>query len=139
QDLFRSQAAQTRRFFNSKAVLANFDKAERFSRKTWGLISLEISHQLFYDRAAQIRCPSDVAQQPLGSSELVECGTLRCESSLQAAAGRSDRILRTCCSLAATMFSSSIISRRVAATTSVHTQISRWLRTQSLTTASSIS
>jgi asparagine synthase (glutamine-hydrolysing) len=77
QDLFRSQAAQTRRFFNSKAVLSNFDKAERFSRKTWGLISLEIWHQLFHDRAAQIRWPSDIAQQTLGSTELVECGTLQ--------------------------------------------------------------
>ena len=33
QDLFRSQAAQTVRIFNSKAVLSNFDKAGRFSRK----------------------------------------------------------------------------------------------------------
>ena len=35
----RSQAARTRPYFNAQAVLANFDKAERFSRKTWGLIS----------------------------------------------------------------------------------------------------
>ena len=55
QDLFCSQAARTRPYFNAQAVLANLEKAERFSRKTWGLISLEIWHQLFHDQAAQIR------------------------------------------------------------------------------------
>jgi asparagine synthase (glutamine-hydrolysing) len=55
QDMFRSQAAQTRPFMKSEAVLGNFDRAGRFSRKTWGLISLEIWHQTFHDRASQIR------------------------------------------------------------------------------------
>jgi asparagine synthase (glutamine-hydrolysing) len=55
QDLFRSQAALTRPYFNAQAVLANFEKAERFSRKTWGLLSLELWHQLFHDRASKIR------------------------------------------------------------------------------------
>lgn len=55
QDIFRSQAARSRPFMKADAVLANFDKAGRFSRKTWGLISLEIWHQTFHDKFSQIR------------------------------------------------------------------------------------
>jgi asparagine synthase (glutamine-hydrolysing) len=69
QDLFRSQAAQNRAFFNSKAVLANFDKAGPFSRKTWGLISLEIWHQLFHDQAARIRWDSAVMRHKVQSAK----------------------------------------------------------------------
>jgi asparagine synthase (glutamine-hydrolysing) len=54
-DIFTTQRDRNREFFNSKAILANFDKAERFSRKVWGLMSLEIWHMLFHDRAAQYR------------------------------------------------------------------------------------
>jgi asparagine synthase (glutamine-hydrolysing) len=54
QDTFRSRAARSRPFMNADAVLANFDRAEQFSRKTWGLISLEIWHQMFHDRASEI-------------------------------------------------------------------------------------
>ena len=32
-------------------MLANFDKAAQFSRKTWGLLSLELWHQAFHDQA----------------------------------------------------------------------------------------
>jgi len=55
QELFRSRAARSRRFFHADAILANFEKTERFSRKAWGLICLEIWHQLFHDQAAKIR------------------------------------------------------------------------------------
>jgi asparagine synthase (glutamine-hydrolysing) len=55
QDIFRSRAARSRPFMNADAVLANFERAGRFSRKTWGLISLEIWHQMFHDRASEIR------------------------------------------------------------------------------------
>lgn len=71
QDMFRSQAARTRPFFNAQAVLANFDKAERFSRKNWGLISLEIWQQLFHDRAAQIRGSLQAAPRSLATSMAV--------------------------------------------------------------------
>jgi asparagine synthase (glutamine-hydrolysing) len=54
-DLFRSHAARTRPFFNADAVLANFDKGGRFSRKVWGLMCLEVWHQSFHDKAAEIR------------------------------------------------------------------------------------
>ena len=53
QDMFRSQSARSRPFINSDAVLANFERAGRFSRKIWGLISLELWHQCFHDRAAE--------------------------------------------------------------------------------------
>ncbi len=54
-DIFNSQAAKTRPFFNADAVLANFEKGGRFSRKIWGLMSLEIWHQTFHDQTSQIR------------------------------------------------------------------------------------
>jgi asparagine synthase (glutamine-hydrolysing) len=54
-DIFSSQRARHRPHFNADAILANFDKAEQFSRKTWGLLSLELWHGLFHDRAAAYR------------------------------------------------------------------------------------
>ncbi len=54
-DIFATQRSRRREFFNSDAILANFDKAERFSRKGWGLLSLELWHQQFHDRAADYR------------------------------------------------------------------------------------
>jgi asparagine synthase (glutamine-hydrolysing) len=54
-DVFATQKSRHREFFNSDAILANFEKAERFSRKTWGLLSLELWHQIFHDRAADYR------------------------------------------------------------------------------------
>lgn len=58
-DIFVTQKNRHREFFNSEAILANFDKGDRFSRKTWGLLSLEIWHQLFHDRAAHYRAMID--------------------------------------------------------------------------------
>jgi asparagine synthase (glutamine-hydrolysing) len=52
QDTFRSRSARQRPFLNADAVLANFASAGRFSRKVWGLLSLELWHQIFHDRAA---------------------------------------------------------------------------------------
>lgn len=54
-DIFSTQKNRHREFFNSDAILANFDKGERFSRKSWGLLSLELWHQIFHDRAADYR------------------------------------------------------------------------------------
>jgi asparagine synthase (glutamine-hydrolysing) len=54
-DVFTTQRSRHREYFNSEAILANFENVERFSRKVWGLMSLELWHQLFHDRAAQYR------------------------------------------------------------------------------------
>jgi asparagine synthase (glutamine-hydrolysing) len=54
-DIFFTQKNRHREFFNTDAILANFDKTEQFSRKTWGLLSLELWHQQFHDRAAEYR------------------------------------------------------------------------------------
>jgi asparagine synthase (glutamine-hydrolysing) len=40
-------------------VLANFQGAHRFSRKTWGLLSLELWHQRFHDRANEFKAMSE--------------------------------------------------------------------------------
>lgn len=55
QDIFRTIKSRHRPYINADAVLANFDKVGRFSRKTWGLLSLELWHQRFHDRAAEYR------------------------------------------------------------------------------------
>jgi len=56
-DIFGSRAARTRPFLKADSVLANFSQAGRFSRKTWGLLSLELWHQSFHDHAPQILIP----------------------------------------------------------------------------------
>ncbi len=55
QDIFRSRNAAQRPFLNAKAVLANIDNSGRFSRKVWGLLSLELWQQMFHDRGAEYR------------------------------------------------------------------------------------
>ena len=55
QDTFRAIKTRHRPYIKADAVLANFDAAGRFSRKTWGLLSLELWHQRFHDRAAEYR------------------------------------------------------------------------------------
>ena len=61
-DVFQSTRARTRPFVNSKAVLANLDGASRFSRKIWGLLSLELWYQTFHDKATVYRAMVD--QEP---------------------------------------------------------------------------
>lgn len=48
-DTFGLMAAKNRPHINSKAVLKNFGDEARFSRKTWGLLSLELWYQQFHD------------------------------------------------------------------------------------------
>ena len=55
RDTFRARDARQRPFLNADAVLANFETAARFSRKVWGLLCLELWHQIFHDRAADYR------------------------------------------------------------------------------------
>jgi len=53
QDIFHSRSALDRPFMNPQAVLANLAGASRFSRKVWGLLSLELWHRIFHDRSAE--------------------------------------------------------------------------------------
>ena len=54
-DTFRTMGIRHRPFINSGSVLKNFGKEARFSRKTWGLMSLELWHQAFHDKASEWR------------------------------------------------------------------------------------
>jgi asparagine synthase (glutamine-hydrolysing) len=54
-DVFTQQRSRHRAYFNTDVMLANFQGAHRFSRKTWGLLSLELWHQRFHDRASEFR------------------------------------------------------------------------------------
>ena len=54
-DIFSSQAARSRPFMHSDRVLKSFTAESKFSRKTWGLLSLELWQQTFHDRAAEWR------------------------------------------------------------------------------------
>ena len=54
-DIFKTQKSKSRPYFNTDAILSNLDKGERFSRKAWGLLSLELWHQIFHDRAASYK------------------------------------------------------------------------------------
>ncbi len=55
QDTFKTMSQRNRPYINSDAVLKNFGTEARFSRKTWGLLSLELWHQQFHDKAAEWR------------------------------------------------------------------------------------
>jgi asparagine synthase (glutamine-hydrolysing) len=57
-DIFTTEAAKTRPFMRSDKILQSFTKEAPFSRKTWGLLSLELWHQIFHDRAAEWRAKS---------------------------------------------------------------------------------
>ncbi len=55
RDVFASRNARGRPYMNADAVVANFEQAGQFSRKVWGLLSLELWHRRFHDRAAEYR------------------------------------------------------------------------------------
>ncbi len=55
QDIFRTSKTRNRDFIIHDAVLKNFDQTGQFSRKTWGLLSLELWHQQFHDKAHEYR------------------------------------------------------------------------------------
>lgn len=54
-DTFEGQRSKNRPYLNADVIMKSFGKASRFSRKTWGLLSLELWHQRFHDRAAEFR------------------------------------------------------------------------------------
>lgn len=55
REIFANLRSGDRGYMKSDAVLDNFASAGRFSRKTWALLSLELWHQEFHDRAAHYR------------------------------------------------------------------------------------
>lgn len=55
EEIFQGMAEKHRPYMNAKAVLANLGKEARFSRKTWGLLGLELWHQEFHDQAEKYR------------------------------------------------------------------------------------
>ncbi|MDP4289129.1 MAG: asparagine synthase (glutamine-hydrolyzing) [Bacteroidota bacterium] len=54
-DTFHAAKGRNRPFMNGSAILQNLHRESGFSRKTWGLLSLELWHQQFHDQAAQWR------------------------------------------------------------------------------------
>ncbi|MEQ8938334.1 MAG: asparagine synthase (glutamine-hydrolyzing), partial [Gammaproteobacteria bacterium] len=55
RDLFASQKASNRDFFNVKAIQEHINGSTRFSRKMWGLLSLEIWQQQFHDKQSEYK------------------------------------------------------------------------------------
>ena len=55
QDIFYNMDEKKRPFINTKEVLKNMGGEAKFSRKTWGLMSLELWHQQFHDKADEYR------------------------------------------------------------------------------------
>jgi len=49
-DIFSSQAAKARGFYNPQSVLQNLEYSSQFSRKVWGLLCLELWHREFHDK-----------------------------------------------------------------------------------------
>jgi asparagine synthase (glutamine-hydrolysing) len=69
-DIFQNMKDKHRPYINADAVLRNFGHSGRFSRKTWGLLNLEIWHQLFHDRELEFRAIVD--KLPSAEEELTE-------------------------------------------------------------------
>jgi asparagine synthase (glutamine-hydrolysing) len=54
-DTITSMESKSRQGLNPAAIKRNFESTGKFSRKTWALLSLELWHQQFHDRAAEYR------------------------------------------------------------------------------------
>ncbi len=60
-DIFGSQAARSRPFINAQAIRTTSGRVEKFSRKLWGLISLELWHRAYHDQAHRFTAMLDEA------------------------------------------------------------------------------
>ena len=61
-DIFSSQTAKTREFYDPQKVLQNLKNSSQFSRKIWGILSLELWHREFHDKAHVITNQSNFNQ-----------------------------------------------------------------------------
>jgi asparagine synthase (glutamine-hydrolysing) len=55
RDIFSSRAARERSLYDTKRIVSALGQNGKFSRKTWGLLNLELWHQRFIDRASEMR------------------------------------------------------------------------------------
>ena len=55
QDIFHSESAESRQYIDARAVRKHLQTTPRFSRKLWGLLSLELWHRCFHDQAVHYR------------------------------------------------------------------------------------
>jgi asparagine synthase (glutamine-hydrolysing) len=54
-DIFSSEKAKTRGYFNNKEILNGLKTESKFGRKVWGLLSLELWYRQFYDNHQSFR------------------------------------------------------------------------------------
>jgi asparagine synthase (glutamine-hydrolysing) len=54
-DIFASQKAKDRPYFNNKEIMKVLATDSQFGRKIWGLLSLELWHQEFHDQSAYFK------------------------------------------------------------------------------------
>ena len=54
-DVFATQKARGRAYFNTDRIIDSIEREGKFSRKIWGLLSLELWHQEFMDKAEHYR------------------------------------------------------------------------------------
>jgi asparagine synthase (glutamine-hydrolysing) len=54
-DTFNTGKQRTRGFLNMELVRNNLESERRFSRKAWGMLSIELWHQQFHDQSAKWR------------------------------------------------------------------------------------
>lgn len=64
-DVFGTQRARSRDFIDNALILQGLDAEPRFSRKTWGLLCLELWQQRFHDRAAEFQGMMDDRSAPV--------------------------------------------------------------------------
>lgn len=54
-DIFNSQNAKQRPYFKADEIIQAIDGESKFGRKIWGLLSLELWHRQFHDKAAEYK------------------------------------------------------------------------------------
>jgi asparagine synthase (glutamine-hydrolysing) len=69
--LVDGMASHSRPYINADAVLRNFGTEGRFSRKLWGLLSLELWHQRFHDRAGEFRALATSTNEPFPQNVVI--------------------------------------------------------------------